>query len=75
LAPCVTQAKASSLEVTSYTPWFAAYSMYLSIRNILYSSLAMALGVAFVIMLLSVDVAVALIISIVRERERERERH
>ena len=55
----------SGLDVAAYTPSFAVISMYQSIKSILYSSLAMALAVAFGIMLLSVDIKVALCISII----------
>lgn len=53
----------SSLTATAFGPLFTVYSMFSRIDDLLYTSLAMALAVAFVIMLLSLPIHVALLIS------------
>lgn len=53
----------SPLTATAFGPLFTVYSMFARIDDILYSSLAMALAVAFLIMLLSLPIHVALLIA------------
>ena len=53
----------SPLAATAFGPLFTVYSMFARIDDLLYTSLAMALGVAFVIMLLSLPIHVALLIA------------
>jgi hypothetical protein len=60
-----TAATGARAKAVLYTPWLAAYSMYLRISEILISSLLVALAVAFGIMLLSVNFSVALIIAVI----------
>ena len=55
----------SPLAATAFAPQFTVFSMFARIDDLLYVSLAMALGVAFVIMLLSLPIHVALLISFI----------